>query len=59
MVVAHLVTGGDEIICMDDVYGGTGRYFRTVASQYIVPKFVDLTNTKLLREALTPKTKVR
>ncbi|OXB66604.1 hypothetical protein ASZ78_013863 [Callipepla squamata] len=31
--VTHLLKAGDTIICMDDVYGGTNRYFRKIAME--------------------------
>ncbi|OXB82182.1 UNVERIFIED_CONTAM: hypothetical protein H355_009061 [Colinus virginianus] len=31
--VTHLLKAGDTIICMDDVYGGTNRYFRQIAME--------------------------
>jgi cystathionine gamma-lyase len=31
VAVLHLLKSGDNVICIDDVYGGTQRYFRRVA----------------------------
>merc|ERR1711973_818547 len=43
--ITHLLNAGDHIISMDDVYGGTNRYFRKVASRMnIETTFVDATN---------------
>ena len=28
--ITHLLKSGDHIVCMDDLYGGTNRYFRKV-----------------------------
>jgi cystathionine gamma-lyase len=50
---------GDEIICMDDVYGGTYRYFTKISShQGMSYKFVDLTNPSNLEAAISEKTKM-
>lgn len=31
--ITHLLSSGDHIIAMDDLYGGTNRYFRNIASR--------------------------
>ncbi|NXY85035.1 CGL lyase, partial [Alcedo cyanopectus] len=50
---------GDTIICMDDVYGGTNRYFRKVAMKMgLNVVFVDCTEIKCLEAAITPETKL-
>ena len=56
--VVHLLNHGDQIICVDDVYGGTQRYFRRIVqpSNGISLDFCDMNtdqlpfkdNTKLL-----------
>jgi len=50
----------DEIICIDDVYGGTGRYFRFIASKNIgcVFHFIDFDDLELFERTLTKKTKL-
>uniref|UniRef100_A0A8C5V507 Cystathionine gamma-lyase n=1 Tax=Microcebus murinus TaxID=30608 RepID=A0A8C5V507_MICMU len=59
VTITHLLKAGDEIICMDDVYGGTNRYFRQVASEFgLKISFVDCSKTKLLEAAITPETKL-
>ncbi|XP_004679174.1 PREDICTED: cystathionine gamma-lyase [Condylura cristata] len=59
MTITHLLKAGDQIICMDDVYGGTNRYFRKVAAEFgLKISFVDCSNTKLLEAAITPETKL-
>ncbi|KAF7483694.1 hypothetical protein GHT09_004830 [Marmota monax] len=59
MTITHLLKAGDQIICMDDVYGGTNRYFRQVAPKFgLKLSFVDCSKTKLLEEAITPETKM-
>jgi cystathionine gamma-lyase len=40
----HLLDAGDEVICCDDVYGGTSRLFRTIWARHgIQTRFADLT----------------
>ncbi|XP_020848656.1 cystathionine gamma-lyase [Phascolarctos cinereus] len=57
--IAHLLKAGDHIICTDDVYGGTNRYFRHVASEMgLKISFVDCSKVKLLDAAITPETKL-
>lgn len=57
--IAHLLHTGERMICIDDVYGGTGRLFRRLgkATGFIVD-FVDFVDPEHLRDALTPNTKV-
>jgi len=57
--VASLLTTGDHAICIDDVYGGTGRLFRQFAKTAgIVVDFVDFTEPKELEKHLKPTTKL-
>ncbi|XP_003767302.1 cystathionine gamma-lyase [Sarcophilus harrisii] len=57
--ITHLLKSGDHIICMDDVYGGTNRYFRCVATELgLKISFVDCSKLKLLEAAITPETKL-
>ncbi|XP_005385304.1 PREDICTED: cystathionine gamma-lyase [Chinchilla lanigera] len=59
VTITHLLKAGDQVICMDDVYGGTSRYFRRVAAEFgLKISFVDCSKTKLLEEAITPQTKL-
>ncbi|XP_012876111.1 PREDICTED: cystathionine gamma-lyase [Dipodomys ordii] len=59
MTITQLLKAGDEIICMDDVYGGMNRYLRNVAVKFgLKVSFVDCTKPKLLEAAITPKTKL-
>ena len=46
-----------EVLVMDDVYGGTGRYFRKISMgpKY---KFIDMTNLDNVKNAITPSTKM-
>ncbi|NXM81318.1 CGL lyase, partial [Oenanthe oenanthe] len=57
--ICHLLKTGDTVICMDDVYGGTNRYFQKVASENnLKVVFVDCTKPKSLEAAITPDTKL-
>ncbi|XP_076196056.1 cystathionine gamma-lyase [Aptenodytes patagonicus] len=57
--ITHLLKAGDTIICMDDVYGGTNRYFRKVAMKMgLNVVFVDCVKTECLEAAITPETKL-
>ncbi|KAI4497450.1 hypothetical protein M0802_007461 [Mischocyttarus mexicanus] len=57
--IAGLLETGDHIICGDDVYGGTNRFFRNcLVKQGIKVSFVDLMDTKNLLAALQPNTKM-
>merc|ERR1712121_442465 len=57
--ITHLLNAGDHIISMDDVYGGTNRYFRKVASRMnIETTFVDATNPSNIEAAIKPNTKM-
>ncbi|XP_017735577.1 PREDICTED: cystathionine gamma-lyase isoform X1 [Rhinopithecus bieti] len=59
VTITHLLKAGDQIICVDDVYGGTNRYFRQVASEFgLKISFVDCSKIKLLEAAITPETKL-
>ncbi|KAL2302018.1 hypothetical protein Nmel_011422, partial [Mimus melanotis] len=58
--ICHLLKTGDTVICMDDVYGGTNRYFQKVAAENnLKVVFVDCTKPKCLEAAITRDTKVR
>nr|XP_012643412.1 cystathionine gamma-lyase [Microcebus murinus] len=59
VTITQLLKAGDQIICMDDVYGGTNEYFRKVASKFgLKISFVDCSKTELLEAAITPETKL-
>lgn len=48
--VVHLLKQGDRILCVDDVYGGTQRYFRRIVSPAmgIAVDFVDMAHPEAL-----------
>ncbi len=57
--VISLLNTGDHVICMDDVYGGTGRLYRQmVKTAGIQTDFVDLTQAEKFKKALNEKTRV-
>jgi len=57
--ITHLLSAGDHIVSMDDVYGGTNRYFRKVASRMnIQTSFVDATTPSKVKDAIQPNTRM-
>ncbi|RWS22095.1 cystathionine gamma-lyase-like protein [Leptotrombidium deliense] len=59
LTITHLLKHGDHVVCGDDVYGGTNRYFRTCASQMgIDVTFVDATNTENVKKAFKENTRM-
>lgn len=53
--VIHLLNSGDHVVCIDDVYGGTQRYFRKIVtpSMGITFDFVDFTlDDDIIKEKL-------
>ncbi|KAK7889343.1 hypothetical protein WMY93_024903 [Mugilogobius chulae] len=59
VTITHMLKAGDGIVCMDDVYGGTNRYFQKVAAQFgLKISFADCTKPELLKAALKNNTKM-
>jgi len=57
--LTHLLSSGDHIVSMNDLYGGTNRYFRKVVSRMgIETTFVDATDPEEVRKAMRPNTKM-
>ena len=57
--IVQTLESGDHIISIDDVYGGTNRYFQKIASKFgITISFCDMTEPENLRECMNDKTKV-
>lgn len=57
--VTSLWSAGDHIIAMNDLYGGTYRYFTKVATKFGLEfTFLDLTDASLLEPAIKPNTKM-
>ena len=47
------------MVAMDDMYGGTNRYFRKIASKSgIETSYVDATNPTNIESAIKPSTKM-
>jgi cystathionine beta-lyase len=57
--IVKLLESGDEIIAVDDTYGGAFRLFTQVYQKSgITANFVDTTNAENVFDAITPKTKL-
>jgi cystathionine beta-lyase len=57
--VLKLLKSGDEIIAVDDIYGGAFRLFTQVYEKFgITVKYVDTTNVENVFNATTPHTKL-
>ena len=57
--VAKLLNPGDEVISVNDLYGGTYRIFTTIFERYGIKfNFVDLSDASSIKEHLTDKTKL-
>eukprot|EP01129_Flabellula_baltica_P000645 TRINITY_DN10619_c0_g1_i1.p1 TRINITY_DN10619_c0_g1~~TRINITY_DN10619_c0_g1_i1.p1 ORF type:complete len:454 (-),score=122.72 TRINITY_DN10619_c0_g1_i1:19-1380(-) len=59
MTIINLLQAGDHVICMNDVYGGTHRYFSQIASKFgIIFEFVDFNDHEAVKAAITDKTRL-
>lgn len=57
--VVHLLKSGDHMVAFDDLYGGTGRLFRTCAVPFGVQvDFVDARDPQIVAAAIKKNTKV-
>lgn len=57
--IAALLQSGDHLLCCDDVYGGTNRYFRNCMSKNnISVTFADVTSVKNVVNGIQSSTKV-
>lgn len=57
--VLKLLSAGDEIIAVDDIYGGAYRLFTQVYEKFDIKiNYVDTTDVSNVLNALTPKTKL-
>jgi cystathionine gamma-lyase/homocysteine desulfhydrase len=57
--VIKLLEAGDEVIAVDDIYGGAFRLFTHIYQKFgISIKYVDTTNATNVAEAVTAKTKL-
>jgi cystathionine gamma-lyase len=58
-VILHLIKGGDHVIAMDDMYGGTFRLFdKVLRHDGMEFSFVDLTKVENFEKAIKPNTKM-
>ena len=59
-LITHLLKTGDHILAVDDVYGGTGRYFRSVAAPTygMEVDFIDMSDLDFVRENIKENTKL-
>jgi cystathionine beta-lyase/cystathionine gamma-synthase len=57
--VIKLLEPGDEVICGNDMYGGTYRLFSKVFEKFGIRFiYIDATSTELIKKAVTKKTKL-
>lgn len=57
--VVKLLKSGDEILAVDDIYGGAFRLFTHIYEKFgISVNYVDTTNAENVFHAITPKTKL-
>ncbi|HXS36443.1 MAG TPA: PLP-dependent aspartate aminotransferase family protein [Flavipsychrobacter sp.] len=57
--VIKLLEAGDEVLAVDDIYGGAFRLFTRIYSKFgIKVNYVDTTNVVNIIDAITPKTKL-
>ncbi|KAA0198457.1 Cystathionine gamma-lyase inhibitor [Fasciolopsis buskii] len=57
--LVQLLSCGDHIVAFDDLYGGSGRYLRTLASKAnITFTMVDMRDEALFKTALQPNTRL-
>ncbi|XP_065905493.1 putative cystathionine gamma-lyase 2 [Dysidea avara] len=58
-LIIQTLKSGDHMVTMNDLYGGTNRYFRRVVSKFgITASFVDCTDLTNLKAAIQPNTKI-
>ncbi|KAF7664263.1 hypothetical protein LDENG_00182200 [Lucifuga dentata] len=59
VTITHMLKSGDGIVCMDDMYGGTNRYFQRIARELgLEVTFANCTEPALLKAALKANTKL-
>ena len=60
VTIMNLCSRGDHVLCVDDVYGGTARYLRTILSPNadIEVSFVDFNVISEFKKHLKPNTKI-
>ena len=60
VTLMNLLQGGDHVLCVDDVYGGTQRYLRRILGPNtgIETSFADFNDVATFRKELRPNTKM-
>lgn len=54
-----LLSSGEHIVAMNDLYGGTNRHFRQIAGKFnIETTFVDMTDLDSVKAAMRPNTRM-
>jgi len=57
--LTQLLRAGDHIVCSDDVYGGTNRFFSRIASNFNIEiSLVDAREPSNVKQAMRPNTKM-
>ena len=57
--VIKLLSSGDDVLCSNDLYGGSYRLLtRVYGPMGIKSRYVDMTNLDLLRDSILPETKL-
>ena len=57
--VIKLLKSGDEVLCANDLYGGSYRLLvRVYGPMGIKSRYIDMTNPDVLRESIRPETKM-
>lgn len=57
--IAQLLHPGDHVLVCDDVYGGTGRLFRTIFAKYNIDfEFIDMSTPKNIESFFKKNTKL-
>lgn len=57
--VTHLLKAGDHVVCEENVYGGTFRFFTRVMQEWgLQVTYVDASDAKHVERAMTPQTRL-
>ena len=57
--VLKLLSAGDEVVAIDDIYGGTYRELTTIYNRYgVTTKWVDMTDVQNVANAVSSKTRI-
>lgn len=60
VTLMNLLKGGDHVLCIDDVYGGTQRYLRRILgpNAEVEVSFEDFSDIKHFKKSIQPNTKM-